>query len=212
MFLFLPNRKGSVALHKDVMQLCPFFAELTEDELLYTILSTDYYSPYRQLNQEERYRRANAHVFKNQEKQPWLFPKIAKAIKEYEALQFDVRREQLKTYQSKILKINEAIRGEDSATVITSLIKTNEIFRKEVEKIEKELSMQEEQEAVQLLGKGQLSLLEKLSRNKEDYKERYDNPVKKQDVLPQVYANRNYNEPEPSPEDNMVDLEDLTSD
>jgi hypothetical protein len=212
MYLFSLNKKGTIILHPDAMKLVPFFSELTEEEKLFVVLSTDYYSPYRQLSQDERYRRATAQVFKDQGLTPNKKDNIAKAIKEYESLQFDPVREQLLTYKSKVSKINDAIRNEEDASAIAKLMKTNSEIRKAIAEIEKELSMQDEKEHVQLHGKGTLSLLERLIRNKELYAEKFDNGKLKKDALENVYQNRNYNEPEPDVDSRFVDLEDLAED
>lgn len=186
MFLFSINKNGNKILHPDAVKLSPILATLTDDELLLVILTYDYYSPLRQQPESERMRRAQFQVFKNKKREPFSEPKIQEAIAEYCALQYDELREQADTYRAKIATINDAIRDSDiSPSEIKRYVDTNKLLRDSVTKIEEELVMKEEQESITIQGKGQLSLIEKLMRNKEKYAEvirkRNDTAAKKQE-------------------------------
>ncbi len=171
MFLISINKTGTIVLHPDAAKLEPTLAQLTQEELILVCLSYDYYSPYRQLPEHERMRRAHAQVFKNSKRKPFDEQKIKDAISVYMSLQYDERREQVRTYLAKIATINEAIRESDSPTTIANYVKINTELRKSVNAIEEELLMEEESSSVIIQGKSQLSLLEKLTRNKDKYEE-----------------------------------------
>lgn len=163
------SSKGNRVLHPDAAKLCPELERLTEDELLLICLAYDYYSPMRQLSEIERRRRAWAQVFRDKKKDPFETPKIKDAVSFYCSLQYDERREQVKTYLNKISTINEAIRDADSPATITNLVKINAELRKSVNAIEEELLQSEERDSVTVKGQGKLSLLESLMRNREKY-------------------------------------------
>lgn len=171
MFLISINRNGNKILHPDAAKLEPSLAKLKEDELLAIVLCYDYYSPFRQLQEHERMRRAHAQVFKSTRKNFWDEPKIKECVSAYMSLQYDERREEVKNYLAKISTINEAVRESDSPTTIANYIKTNKTIRDAVNAIEQELLMDEEKESINIQGKGKLSLLERLMRNKEKYQE-----------------------------------------
>ncbi|MCC7514558.1 MAG: hypothetical protein IT212_07680 [Bacteroidia bacterium] len=172
MLLISINKNNTVVLHPDAAKLEPILSHLTEDELMLIILAYDYYSPFRQLPEHERMRRAQSQVFKNKKRTPFEEPKIKQAISAYMSLQYDERREQVKTYLAKISTINDAIRLSESPTTIANYVKINAELRKSVNAIEEELLMQEEKDAgVVIQGKGSLSLLEKLTRNEKRYEE-----------------------------------------
>lgn len=171
MYLISINKKGTAVLHPDAAKLEPTLSKLSEDELLLVVLAYDYYSPYRQLSETERTRRAQAQVFRNSKKDLFKTPKIKEAVSAYMSLQYDERREQIKTYLTKISTINEAIRISDSPASITNYVKINKDLRNAVNIIEEEMMMEEEKESLTIQGKGKLSLLERWMRNKEKYKE-----------------------------------------
>ena len=164
------NKNGSKVLHPDAAKIEPCLAKLSEDELLLIVLAYDYYSPFRQLSEHERMRRAQVQVFKNNKKNIWDSPKIKEAVTAYMGLQYDERREEVKTYLAKIATINEAVRESDSPATIANYVKTNKTLRDAVNAIEQELMMDEEKTSnIIIQGKGRLSLLENLMRNKDKY-------------------------------------------
>ncbi len=171
MYLISVNKNLSILLHPDAAKLEPCLAKLSEEKLRLIVLCYDYFSPFRQLSEQERMRRAQAQVFKSAKKNIWETPEIQEAVRAYMSLQYDERREQVKTYLAKIAIINEAIRASDSPVDITRYIKINKELREAVNAIEQELLMDEEKESIIVQGKGKLSLLERLMRNKEKYAE-----------------------------------------
>lgn len=171
MYVFSINKKGNKILHPDAYKLCPELKKLEEDELLMIILAYDYHSPFRHLPLDERLRRAKAQVIKGKDIDVWGQKKIKEAVEMYRSLQYDPRYESIKVYQDKIASIHEKIRDTDDHALLINLGKLNKEFRKQLAEIEQELLIEEEKDAVQLQGKGSLSLLERAMRNQERYKE-----------------------------------------
>lgn len=187
MYLFSINKKGTKILHPDAYKLCPELKNLEEDELLAIILAYDYYSPYRQLPLDERLRRAKAQVYKGKDTDLWERKKIKDAVDMYLSLQYDPRHESIRVYQDKIASIHEKIRETEDHGLLINLGKLNKEFRKQLLEIEQELLMEDEKDAVQLQGKGSLSLLERLLRNQERYneiRERRSNDNSKEEEMP----------------------------
>lgn len=206
MYLFSINTKGTAVLYKEAVQLCPVFKKLDEKEILFLILAYDNYSPFRQLSEDERIRRAKAQVYGAQDIRPWEIPTIKEAIEEYVSLQYNPLLEQRKTYQEKIEKINDGIRDADSPAQIKNLLTTNKELRKELEQMDKELLMQEEEESIEIYGKGSLSWLERAIRNKKRYKEMI---VRKVDDISKRDKNPVNEEEE---KDDLIDLLDPPED
>lgn len=171
MYLVSLNKNGTFVLAPEIAKMEPSLAKLTEEELLAVILAYDYFSVYRQLPEHERLRRAHTQVFKAKRSNFWTEPKIIEAVNAYMGCQYDERREQVKTYQVKIALINESIRISDSPTAISNHVKTNKELRAALNEMEEELMMDEEKDLITIKGKGQLSFLAKIMRNKEKYKE-----------------------------------------
>lgn len=171
MYLISLNKNGSFVLMPEVAQLEPTLAKLSEEELKAVILAYDYYSPYRQLPEHERTRRAHTQVFRNKRTTFWSETKIKDAVSAYMSCQYDERREQIKTYQAKIAMINEAIHNSESPATLKNHIQINKDLRNALNEIEEELVMEEEKDLIAIKGKKQLSWLARIQRNKEKYKE-----------------------------------------
>lgn len=169
--LFSINTKGTVVLHPDALKLCPEFASLDAKQTLFLILAVDYHSPYGQFDPDEQKRRAKAHVYGNDDIEPWKSQKMKKAMDLYMSLQYSPIREQRKTYQDKINTINDAIRESNNPNELKNYMATNKELRKELELMDKEILMIDEQESIQIFGKGKLSFLEMLIRNQAKHKE-----------------------------------------
>lgn len=171
MFLISINKKGNKILHPDAAKLHPVIGSLTEDELCCIVLGYDYYSPYRQLAEQERLNRARAQLFSNKRAGFWAEEKIRTASEAYISLQYDPRREEVKIYLEKITTMNEAIRASDSPVTIAQYTKINKELRTTINKIEEELLMEEEKESIIIQGGGNLSFLERMMRNRDAYAE-----------------------------------------
>lgn len=169
MLLFSINSKGNIILSPDAVKIFPIFNQLDNNQMLFIVLAYDYSSPYRLFTRSEQVRRAMVHVYTKEYPKMLEVPLMKKAIEGYMALQYDSKQEQRKTYLAKIEKINDAIRDAESPVVIGNYLKINKELRSELESMDKEILMHEEEEAIKIYGKGSLSFLEKLLRNKEQY-------------------------------------------
>lgn len=172
-FLYVINSKGTATLRTESTKLCPELAFLSEKELIYVILAHDNYGPYRQFPSEERIRRAKAHVFGSNNSDIDKQPKIIKASKLYQALQYDPRREQIKSYERKLKEMDYILDKTANMELkdVKAVISTSKEIRAAIREIEVELYKEEEEEINELEGEMKLSYLEKMQRNVNRYLE-----------------------------------------
>lgn len=128
---------------------------------------------YRQFPEDERKRRARAHVYGTLNEKFFSQPKIKTAIEMYRSLQFDARREQVITYNKKLQELDKMISsvGEDDLKKLKDILSTSKELRKAITEIEDEMNKEEEIEAQETEDKTKLSFLEKLISNKKRYEE-----------------------------------------
>lgn len=171
--LFTINKKGNAILRKEALTLCPEFAYLTEQEVLCIILAYDYYSIYRQFPEDERRRRARAHVFAADNEKFFELPKIKKAIELYKSLQYDHRRNQIIAYKRRLQHLDSLLEsvGEDDLKKLKDVINSSKELRHAIKELEQELLIEEEEGVQETESNTKLSFLEKLQSNKERYKE-----------------------------------------
>lgn len=168
--LFNINKKGSQVLNKDVVKLCPELAYLTDDEVLLIILCYDYSSQYRQLPEQERIRRAINHVYGNNDKNPLDTEVVKIGVDAYKSLQYDPKRELIRTYKKKLNTLDMALEQAEQASVMKNIISTQKEIIKSIDALEEEISKNEQEEA-QIEGGLKNSYLEKMMRNREMYKD-----------------------------------------
>ncbi len=93
---------------------------------------------------------------------------MEKAIEEYRGLQFDVNRESIITYKSKILALQQIIGLEHSERKVKELIQTIRLLQQEIGSLEQTLA--QTQEEAQLVGGGALTQLEVWKENQKTFK------------------------------------------
>jgi len=171
--LFSIAKNNKVILRPECVKLCTEFSFLTEKEMLCVILAYDYWSIYRQFPEDERQRRARAHVFGNESEKIFLQPKIQRAVEAYKSLQYDPRREQIASYERKLTMLNAIIDTvtEDELKKLKDVITTSKDIRKAIEEIQVELYHEEENSVTETDENIKLSFLEKLQNNKNRYLE-----------------------------------------
>lgn len=171
--LFTINKKGTAILRKEALAICPEFAYLTENELLCIILAYDYYSIYRQFPEDERRRRARAHVFAENNENFFDSPKIQKAIELYKSLQYDHRRNQIIAYKRRLQNLDVLLEtiAEDDLKKLKDVISSSKELRSAIKELEHELLVEEEEGVQETNENTKLSFLEKLQSNKDRYKE-----------------------------------------
>ena len=155
-------------LEKEAIKLCPELKDLSDKEVLFVILSQDYKSPFHQMPQEDRVRRAARQAFGN-EKYDVSAENIQTAINAYNSLQFDHRREMIKRYQSKISFLSQVLAEETSAKKISDIDNAIAMLSDRCKKVQYEIDKDEEY--LELKGGGELSFLETWQRNKRNWQE-----------------------------------------
>lgn len=164
--LFKIDRKNNLILNRDAVKLCPELKSLSDDELMFVVLSQDYQAPSHQFPEEERIRRAKRQVYGETTESPENTPKIKKAIEFYRSLQYDSRRETIIKYQSKIESLGSMILSATTAKEISDIDNAIDKLMDRCKKIQNEIDSDEATANVQLKGGGQLSFLEKWQKNR----------------------------------------------
>jgi hypothetical protein len=163
--LFYLDRQNKIALHKDAYKVNPSFRKLTDDQMRYVILLTDYSSQFNQYPESERKQKSRGWVFGKGAENPEGDPKVRQAIIDYDNLQYDENRQLYRVYQKKmtsyqILYQNEADPQKSDKYLISiqNLQKAMNILHREI--------MTNVQANYVLKGKLKMSFLEHLRANK----------------------------------------------
>lgn len=160
--LFHTNKDGTALLHDDVYKLCPEFKVLKEDIVQYIVLVYDYYSPFNQMDTSDRKKRASKLLdLKNIEDKQ----EIRAAIDLYVSLQFDPRRERIRTYREKIKILDVQMKNTDiSPSKINQIIQGQDILDKKIAELESEIEYS--MLSGELRGGRKKSLLEFMKENR----------------------------------------------
>ena len=146
---------------------------MSEKEVICIVLAYDYNSPYRQFPEDERKRRAKAHVYGTQNEKFFTQPKVAKATELYMSLQFDPRRQQIIAYRKQLQRLDLMLGAieETDLKKLKDIITSSKELRNAITEIESEIIQEEESEIRQTEDNTKLSFLEKLVSNKQRYEE-----------------------------------------
>jgi hypothetical protein len=135
--LFYTSKDGKALLQEDVYKLCPEFRVLKDEEVQYIVLVYDYCSPFNQL--EEVDRKKQALKLSGLDK-PESDPKIKAAIKMYIAMQYDTKRERIKTYREKIKTLDVQLRDPDlPPSRISQIITSQDTLEAKINDLESEI-------------------------------------------------------------------------
>lgn len=167
--LFFLDDKNTHLLHPDALKLCPELTVLNEKETLAIILAYDYKSPYRQFTDFDRRRKALTQVYGSDENNIFEKDKIKQAVEAYISLQYNPKIELVRTYESKIEKLQDQMDGADDEREITRIIKSINTLRESIRDLETEVYDEANKEG-RIVGGGSLSFLEKFQRDKDRYK------------------------------------------
>lgn len=166
-YLIKINDRTNDILHPDAVKLFPGFKKLTEDEVLYIVLTYDYCSPYSHFTLDDRRRRATMHVW-NDNKLPELDKRddIRFAIEAYKSLQYNAKEEFAKSLQRRVEQLSTMI--EDGSANVEKTVKDIRILRAEIKELEQEVLLAYQEDG-KLVGGGQRSFLENMLKNKQLY-------------------------------------------
>lgn len=166
--LFTLIDNNQTILRPECLQLCPPLKVLDNDQALYIILAYDYHSPYHQLPLEERRRTARVQVYGSLDNDPEKAAVVKNAIRAYESLQYDPKRETVQLYISKIKQLERDLHNATTSTEISSITKSISHLNKSAKEIQDEIDRDDNMKALQ--GGGTLSLLEQMQESRELYK------------------------------------------
>jgi predicted nucleic acid-binding Zn-ribbon protein len=171
MAVFKIDKNYEVILNMDAVKLVPELKGLDQDELRYVILVMDYVDgPFRKKPLEERKLLAKKKVYGNTDVKPET-PNVLIGMDAYKSLIFDIRRETVDIYKSRIKGLQkETIQETTTFTRLKELDSTMSFLMDRIKTIEHELDI-EESEEIELKGKKKLSYLEQWQRNQKDYRE-----------------------------------------
>lgn len=163
--LFQIEKNKKVIINPEAVRLAPKLRDLTEQEILFIILAFDYHSPSHQFPEQERIRRANRYIFG---KDDYDYKHLEAAIKQYNSLQYDSKRETIKAYQTRIKSLQQEVLNCD--------VKKINDFDVAIERLEKRCSdLQKEvdadEEIAQLKGGGQKTFIERWQENQKKFKQ-----------------------------------------
>jgi len=167
-YLFFIDSDNNAVLHPEVVKLSPELGVLSEEEILFIILVYDYYSIYRQFNEDDRIRKAMIHVWNDNNPKILQSPKVIRAIEAYRSLQYNPKVEQVKRYQMKIDQMIDTIEAETSVTAIKNAREIISGLRKEILELENEVADYARKHG-KVKGGMQLSWLENLKENRALY-------------------------------------------
>jgi hypothetical protein len=169
MSVFKVNNNFTVVLNMDAAKLVPELMYLSQEELLYVILSVDNVDgPYRRQPPEERKLLARRKIWGDV---PIDLKDLTEAMEAYHGLIFDLRREIVDVYKEKCLKLQrELLAMDQSFGKIKELEQTITYLTQRVTDIEYTLDV-EEKEEFEIKGKKALSTIEVWQRRQRQYKE-----------------------------------------
>ncbi len=167
-YLICIDEKNNQILHPEVLKLCDSFIALSEKEMLYVVLYTDYNSIYKQLPDHERKRRAMWHAFQENEIEIIESLRIKAAVEDYMSLQYNPKIELIRRYQKKIDSLLETLDKDDSSTNGQKNITFIKSLRENIRELENEVNDQNKADGV-IKGDRQLSFIEKTKSNRKLY-------------------------------------------
>lgn len=160
--------KNNQLLHPEVKKLIPTWDALTEQEMLYVILFTDYNSPFKQFPEHERRRRSMWKSFGEPMEDLVNSPKVKMAIDDYMSLQYNRSHDLIKGFQAKVDKLMEQLDLEPSPSSIEKIDKAIEKLLHRIKLLEESIDEKNLADGV-IKGDRKLSYIEVLLQNRKVY-------------------------------------------
>jgi hypothetical protein len=169
--LFRIDKRNNTIFDKQAARLTEQCKKLSEEELRYVILVTDYYSPLKQYPKKEKAVKAKRMIWgvEGDNNPIQDDPKIKRAIEEYENLQYDPVRETIIAYKEKVQSLTSELLLANKPGRVTQI--DGDIKALQTRIAEMEEDVQKAEDSVRLKKKGDsLSLIEIWQRNIETAK------------------------------------------
>lgn len=173
-YIWHVNINGEIEFHKDAIALIPDLKNVSDKLLKFVILYEDYrFSPIKDFPERERYLLSKIKAGYEESEDLLSDPNVQKVISEFKGLVYDERRELKRIYQHRLDGLKVEIMKRD---LLVKDIKEKkdliEFFRKEIDAIDKELSMQGfDDDEVDVKGKRKLSYIERWQRRVKKFSE-----------------------------------------
>ena len=164
------NRDFEIILNPDAVKLVPELTGISNDQLRYVILVTDYVDgPYRKKPKDERRNMAKKLIWGDSRKMVET-ERIRNAMSGYKSLIFDIRRETIEIYHEKIKVLQKESLMPDLPFARLKEIDMQITFLQDrVVIISHDLDI-EENESIELKGKKSLSYIEVWQRNQREWR------------------------------------------
>lgn len=159
--------KTGVLLDSDCKKLCKVLNKLSQKEFHALILWLDYDSKFKMYPSVEMRRKACLEVFGDSKYNLELNPLMPAAIEEYNSLQYDIRRETIKVYQTKIATCQQDLLNEESTKKTLDLMGIIRGLTSEIKDIQRQIDSDES--AVSIRGGGSISFIEQYQLNQVQY-------------------------------------------
>lgn len=166
-YLILVDKRGNAVLHRACTDLIPELGLLRNEELLFVVLATDYFSPYAKFPEEERIRKAHYHVYGDRQVDPMEKKHIKKAMEQYMSLQYDHRRELLDSYMNKVTMLSQGMRDLTSAKDISDSIKSIDMLHESIKKMQADIN--DDNDLITIEGGKSLSFIEIMQKNMKSF-------------------------------------------
>lgn len=170
MAIFKVDKAFTIILNPEAVKLAPELSVLTQNELLFVILVEDYSdSPFRKKPLEERWALAIKKVFGDQNVN-LESDKIKTARQVYKSLVFDIRRETLDIYKSKVgLYHREMLAQNLEFKRVKELDQMVQYLEERIQSIESSLEA-DDIASMRLKGDKQLSYVEIWQRRQQEFR------------------------------------------
>lgn len=165
--LFKVDSKKKIVLDRAALKLSPELDNINQEQVLYIVLAYDYKSKFHQFPDKQRKQKACYEVYAHID-----FEKVEKgvvmqrAIDKYMGLQYDPRRELMRSYMAKLDQFNDMITATTEPKEIESYLKTINTLESAISSLQSKINESDEKQTME--GGGTLSFLERLHTMEEN--------------------------------------------
>lgn len=169
MAVFKIGNNNEIIVHKDAIKLVPELKGLTDNELKYVILVTDYIdSPLKAKPLSERKNLAKRIVYGNSSVRPET-EKVRRAMEWYKSIIFDIRYETIDIYTEKIQRLQkETLNPDTPITRLKEIDQAITFLQNRIVSLQRSISIEEGAE-LELKGGKKLSFIEIWQRKQREY-------------------------------------------
>jgi hypothetical protein len=184
--LFRVNKGKTAVLDEEAVKLCPDLQNLNSKETMLLILYVDYFSPYAQLPDAERLRRAKRHVYGKDDVHTETLKKFKDAVEAYKGMQYDSRRETFRVYKEKIAKIAQDLLDEENNRKIPEHIAASKELENQCKELQAEIDRMNLDDEQMIEGGDTITYIERWQDNEREYKKSKTRNTKVSEVSNEV--------------------------